>query len=151
MKIAVASDHRGYAVKEHIKDMLHQEGHVVEDFGCASSESCDYPKTGLPAAEAVARGDCDMGLLLCGTGIGMSIVANKVKGVLAALVHDELTAALARKHNGANILCLPADLVGEELIRRIVHVWLKTGFEGGRHERRVKEITDYEGRGAGSA
>jgi ribose 5-phosphate isomerase B len=144
MKIALSSDHRGFAAKEHVKEMLHRDGYETQDFGCHSSESCDYPDLGLAAAKAVAAGQCERGIFFCGTGIGMSIVANKVAGVRAALVHDELTAAFARKHNDANVLCLPADLLGEELTRRVVHVWLESHFEGGRHQRRVRKITEFE-------
>ncbi len=147
MKIALSSDHRGFTAKQHVHEVLQQEGHIVEDFGCASREVCDYPDMGLAAACAVATGGCDRGILFCGTGIGMSITANKVKGVRAAAVHDELTATLSRKHNDANILCLAADLMGEELIRRVIEVFLTTDFEAaGRHERRVRKIIDYENR-----
>jgi len=144
MRIALCSDHRGFEAKERIKAMLAGMGHEVADFGCSSPASCDYPEMALPGAESVARGEAELGIMMCGTGIGMSITANKVKGIRAALCHDELTAVLARKHNNANVLCLPADLVGEELIKRVVHVWLDTQFEGGRHSRRLDKITDFE-------
>jgi ribose 5-phosphate isomerase B len=145
MKIALSSDHRGFPAKQRIKETL-QKDHTIQDFGCDSTESCDYPDVGLAAAEAVARGECDRGILFCGTGIGMSITANKVKGVRAATVHDELTTMLSRKHNDANVLCLAADLMGEELIRRVVSIFLTTEFEGGRHKRRIHKITSYENR-----
>ena len=144
MNIAVGSDHRGYAAKQNTRDYLAAQGYTVADFGCDSNESCDYPDPGLAAAESVATGDNDAGILFCGTGIGMSIAANKVPGVRAALCHDELTAGLSRAHNNANVLCLPADLIGSELIKRVVDVWLRTRFEGGRHERRVHKIVEYE-------
>ncbi len=144
MKLAVSSDHRGYQAKECIKTMLERSGHQVSDFGCSAGSSCDYPDTAIPASQAVSRGEADAGILICGTGIGMSITANKIHGVRAALCHDELTAELSRKHNDANVLCLPADLIGEELIRRVVEVWLSTPFEAGRHERRIKKIADFE-------
>ena len=144
MRIALSSDHRGFAAKEKLKAMLIAIGHDVNDFGCPNPSSCDYPDTALPAATSVAKGDADMGIMMCGTGIGMSITANKVVGIRAALCHDELTAVLSRKHNNANVLCLPADLVGEELIKRMVHAWLDTHFEGGRHERRLSKISDFE-------
>ncbi|MFH0983256.1 MAG: ribose 5-phosphate isomerase B [Planctomycetota bacterium] len=128
MKIALSSDHRGFYAKERIKAMLIGMGHEVIDFGSSSTASCDYPDMALPAAEAIARGEAQSGIMMCGTGIGMSITANKVKGIRAALCHDELTTVLARKHNNANVLCLPADLVGEELMKRVVHVWLQTEF-----------------------
>lgn len=146
MRIAVSSDHRGFAAKQHVVEVLQRTNHEVEDFGCPSSQVCDYPDMGLAAASAVAEGRCDRGILLCGTGIGMSIAANKVRGVRAAAVHDELTATMSRKHNNANILCLAADLMGEELIRRVIEVFLNTDFEGGRHQRRIQKITDYENR-----
>ncbi len=153
MKIALSCDHRGFRAKERIKAMLMGMGCDVADFGCsaptdresgAAPSSCDYPDTALPAAISIAEGETDVGIMLCGTGIGMSITANKVKGIRAALCHDELTAVLSRKHNDANVLCLPADLVGEELMKRVVHVWLDTQFEGGRHERRLAKIAKYE-------
>lgn len=147
MKIAIASDHRGYSAKEQVTAFLTSGGHEVKDFGCASLESCDYPDHGIEAAEHVASGESEHGILFCGTGIGMSIAANKVAGIRAALCHDELTAELARRHNGANVLCLPADLLGTELMKRVVDVWLNTAFEGGRHERRVNKITAYESNG----
>ncbi|MCP4590398.1 MAG: ribose 5-phosphate isomerase B [bacterium] len=147
MKIALASDHRGFPAKERIGAMLTGMGHEVADFGCSSAASCDFPDTALPAAQSVADGENEGGILMCGTGIGMSIAAGKVRGIRAALCHDELTAELSRKHNNANILCLPADLVGEELIKRVVHVWLHTEFEGGRHARRLAKITEYENGG----
>jgi ribose 5-phosphate isomerase B len=147
MKIALSSDHRGFEAKERLAHHLTGAGYEVEDCGCDGVASCDYPDFGLKAAKRVADGDAALGILLCGTGIGMSITANKVHGVRAALCHDELTAQLARKHNDANVLCLPADLVGEELIKRLVDVWLETKFEGGRHERRVEKIRNYEENG----
>lgn len=144
MKIALGSDHRGYRAKEQVKSLLAGSGHEILEFGADSGNSYDYPDAALPAAQAVKDHTADCGILFCGTGIGMSITANKVAGVRAALCHDELAAEMARRHNDANVLCLPADMIGDELIRRIVSVWLKTPFEGGRHERRVTKITDYE-------
>ena len=144
MKIAVGCDHRGYRAKERIKAFLKDDGHEVRDFGCDSAASCDYPDQALPAALSVAKGDSEVAVLLCGTGLGMSITANKVRGIRAALCHDELTAHYARKHNNANVLCLPADLVGEGLLKLIVESWIGTGFEGGRHQRRIDKISRYE-------
>lgn len=144
MKVAIGSDHRGYAAKEKIKSMLASKGYEVLDLGTDSPSSCDYPDMAYPTCKAVTSGKAELGILLCGTGIGMSISANKVHGIRAACCHDELTAEMARRHNNANILCLPADLIGEELTRRIVDVYLNTGFEGGRHERRIKRIAEYE-------
>lgn len=144
MKIAIGSDHRGYEAKERIKALLQSMGVEVEDFGTHEKRACDYPDHGLAVAEAVARGAADRGVLFCGSGIGMSITANKVRGVRAALCHDELTAQMAARHNDANVLCLPADLVGDALMQGIVRVWLNTEFEGGRHARRVDKIRAYE-------
>ena len=144
MKVVIGSDHRGYAAKEKIKAMLSSKGYEVLDMGTDSPASCDYPDMAYPTCKAVTSGKAELGILLCGTGIGMSISANKVHGIRAACCHDELTAEMARRHNNANVLCLPADLIGEELTRRIVDVYLNTAFEGGRHERRIKRIAEYE-------
>jgi ribose 5-phosphate isomerase B len=142
MRIAVAADHRGHAVKEKVAVLLSEQGHEVLDMGTNSSKSCDYPNLAYPAARAVADGKAQFAVLVCGSGIGMSICANKIVGIRAALCHDELTAQMSRRHNNANILCLASDVLGEELIRRIVSSWLSTDFEpGGRHERRVRKIT----------
>lgn len=144
MKIAIGSDHRGYEAKERIKALLQGMGVEVADLGTHEKRSCDYPDHGLAVAEAVSHGEADRGILFCGSGIGMSITANKVRGVRAALCHDELTAQMAARHNDANVLCLPADLVGNALMRRIVEVWLKTPFEGGRHKTRIDKISEIE-------
>jgi len=141
MKIAIAADHRGHSVKERIVVLLNEQGHQVMDMGTNSSRSCDYPDIAYPAAKAVADGAVECAVLICGSGIGMDICANKVSGVRAALCHDELTAQMSRRHNRANVLCLASDVLGEELMRRIVLSWLSTEFEpGGRHERRVSKI-----------
>ncbi|MEW6253402.1 MAG: ribose 5-phosphate isomerase B, partial [Planctomycetota bacterium] len=134
----------GYAAKERIKAMLAGMGVEVTDHGTQGTAPCDYPDHGLAVAQAVASGAADRGVLFCGSGIGMSITANKVHGVRAALCHDELTAQMSRRHNDANILCLPADLVGDALMQGIVRMWLNTEFEGGRHARRVEKIVAYE-------
>ena len=147
MKVASGSDHRGLAAKVQIKRFLVDAGHSVSDFGCDTPASCDYPDMAFAVAKSVASGESDCGILLCGTGIGMSMTANKVCGIRAALCHDELTAEMSRRHNNANILCLPADLIGDELMRRVVDVWLQTEYEGGRHERRLKKLADYEASG----
>jgi len=142
MRIAVAADHRGHAVKEKVALLLSEQGHEVLDMGTNSAKSCDYPNLAYPAARAVADGKARFAVLVCGSGIGMSICANKIVGIRAALCHDELTAQMSRRHNNANVLCLASDVLGEELIRRIVSSWLSTDFEpGGRHERRVRKIT----------
>ena len=141
MKIALAADHRGHAAKERIAILLSEQGHEVLDMGTNSSKSCDYPDLAYPAAKAVADSKADFAVLICGSGIGMDICANKVDGVRAALCHDELTAQMSRRHNNANVLCLASDVLGEELMRRIVSSWLTTDFEpGGRHERRVRKM-----------
>ncbi|MEA3366530.1 MAG: ribose 5-phosphate isomerase B [Planctomycetota bacterium] len=140
MKIALGTDHRGYHVKERLKNFLLELGHVVADCGCPSDKSCDYPDYSIPPCLKVTRGQADRAVLLCGSGIGMTMTANKVAGIRAALCHDELTAEMSRRHNDANVLCLPADLLGDELIRRMIQVWLNTPFDGGRHARRVKKI-----------
>ena len=149
MKIALGADHRGFAAKNGILNFLREQGHEVIDFGTDSSKSCDYPDAALPASTAVRDGKCELGILFCGSGIGMSIAANKVHGIRAALCHDELTTEMARRHNNANVLCRPADLAGEALIRRIVEVWLKTPYEGGRHDRRIEKIADIENKQCG--
>jgi len=141
MRVAIAADHRGHAVKEKISVLVREQGHQVLDMGTNSSKSCDYPDIAYPAARAVADALADCAILICGNGIGMDICANKVTGIRAALCHDELTAQMSRRHNNANVLCLASDVLGEELMRRIVQGWLSTGFEGGgRHDRRVKKI-----------
>jgi len=141
MRIAIAADHRGHAVKEKITVLLHEQGHDVLDMGTNSAKSCDYPDLAYPAARAVADAQADRAILICGSGIGMDICANKVPGVRAALCNDELTAQMSRHHNNANVLCLASDVLGEELMRRIVTSWLTTEFEtGGRHERRVRKM-----------
>ena len=144
MNVALASDHRGFHTKGLIKDFLQVAGHSVVDFGCDNPSSCDYPDMAISGAKSVASGEAERGIFLCGTGIGTSIAANKVRGIRAALCHDELTAELSRRHNDANVLCLPADLLGEELVRRVVDVWLRTEYEQGRHARRLQKIADYE-------
>ena len=141
MRIAVGSDHAGYALKSTIVDHLTAGGHDVVDLGAESAEvSVDYPMYGHAVGEAVAEGRAERGVCVCGSGIGMSIAANKVRGVRAALVHDELTAEMSRSHNDANVVCMSADLLGQKLIEKIVEIWLTTPFQGGRHERRVKKI-----------
>ncbi len=144
MKISIGSDHRGFEAKERIKAIVRELGVEVVDHGTDSRNSCDYPDRGFAVAGDVANNRADFGILFCGIGIGMSIVANKVAGVRAALCHDELTVQLSRRHNNANILCLPADLVGDALMQSMVRTWLETEFEGGRHKRRVDKIETYE-------
>lgn len=144
MKLAIGADHRGVGATRQLADRLRSQGHTVSLLGNLSGETCDYPDPAFAVGSAVARGDADMGILLCGSGIGMSIAANKIKGVRAALVHDELTAEMSRGHNDANIICMSADLLGQRLIEKIVDIWLATPFQGGRHDRRVKKIAAIE-------
>ncbi len=144
MKIALGSDHRGYEVKRRVAALLAGMGHEVIDAGPASKDSVDYPDFAFQVAEVVGSGRAERGILVCGTGIGMCIAANKVAGVRAAPCHDSITAEMSRRHNDANLLCLSADLLGEELIDRMVRIWLETQFEGGRHARRVEKIRQYE-------
>ncbi len=144
MRIVIGSDHRGYMVKGNLIGRLTAIGHQVHDVGPRSSQSVDYPDYGSQVALQVASGQAERGILLCGSGIGMCIVANKVPGVRAATCHDEVTAELSRRHNDVNVLCMSADLLGEQMIYRIVDVWLKTEFEAGRHARRVNKITTLE-------
>ena len=143
--IAIASDHGGYALKEHIKAYLAAKGIPCQDFGTHSTDSCDYPVFGKAAAEAVASGQCEKGIVICTTGIGISITANKVKGIRCALCADSLSAEMTRRHNDANMLAMGAGIVGSNLAERIVDVFLATEFEGGRHARRVGLITQMEG------
>ena len=144
MKIAIACDHGGYELKETLKAHLAALGHQVEDFGTNSTDSCDYPDFAVPAAERVAGGDCDRGVLICTTGIGMSIAANKVRGIRCALCHDPLSASLTRRHNDTNVLAMGAGIIGPSLAKEILEVWLTTEFEGGRHQRRVDKIMAQE-------
>lgn len=144
MRIAVASDHRGFTVKGKILTLLRDLGHEALDFGPESPESVDYPDYAGKVAQAVADKDVDRGILICGTGMGMCIVANKFRGVRAAPCHDDLTAEMSRLHNDANVLCLSADLLGDRLVNRMVDIWLKTDFEGGRHARRLEKIAWFE-------
>jgi len=144
MKIAIACDHRGYTVKQRIVAQVMDRGHEVMDFGTDNPKPCDYPDFAIPAAKAVALSQADRGILIDGSGIGMSIIANKIPGVRAAICHDELTAEISRRHNNANILCFAADLLGDELIRRIIDAWLLTPFEQGRHSRRVEKLAALE-------
>jgi ribose 5-phosphate isomerase B len=142
--IAIASDHGGYALKEHIKAYLAAKGITCTDFGTDSTDSCDYPVFGKAAAEAVASGQCTKGIVICTTGIGISITANKVKGIRCALCADSLSAEMTRRHNNANVLAMGAGIVGPNLAERIVDTFLTTEFEGGRHERRVNLISAME-------
>ena len=142
--IALGSDHGGFPLKERVKAYLDKEGIPYQDYGCHSTDSCDYPIYGKAAAEAVASGACDKGIVICTTGIGISIAANKVKGIRCALCSEPLSAEMTRRHNDANMLAMGAGMVGPNLAERIVEVFLRTEFEGGRHARRVGLITAME-------
>jgi ribose 5-phosphate isomerase B len=144
MRIAIGSDHRGYQIKNKVIQLLKQMNHEVIDFGTNGPESVDYPDIAGSVAELVSRGEADRGILICGTGLGMCIAANKFSGVRAATCHDDLTAEMSRRHNDVNVLCLSADMLGERLIDRMVEIWLKTAFEGGRHARRIEKIAELE-------
>lgn len=145
MKIALGCDHGGYDLKQHVIKVLERLGHEAEDFGCFSKESCDYPDFGAAAAKAVAEGKCDRGIVICTTGIGISIAANKIKGIRCAHCADALQAELTRRHNNANMLALGAGFTGKNMAERIVEVFLSTEFEGGRHARRVDKVMALEG------
>lgn len=145
MKIALGCDHGGYELKQHIKMVLEKLGHEAEDFGCSSKESCDYPDFGAAAARAVAEGSCDRGIVICTTGIGISITANKVKGVRCAHCADCLQAEMTRRHNDANMMAIGAGFTGPNMAGRMVEVFLSTEFEGGRHARRVEKMMAIEG------
>jgi len=144
MKVAIASDHRGVEVKQKVQALVKELGHEPVDCGPSGIESVDYPDYASKVAEAVSTGQVDRGILICGTGIGMCITANKFPGVLAAPCHDELTAQMSRLHNNSNVLCISADLLGDKLINRMVEIWLNTEFEGGRHARRLEKIRQIE-------
>lgn len=145
MRIAIAGDHRGFELKKRLITSLTRLGHTVDDMGAHGPESCDYPDLAFVVAEAVGQGKDDRGILICGTGIGMCMAANKVLGVRAANCHDLITAELCRRHNDANVLCLSGDLLGEDLVERLVRTWLITDFEtNSRHSRRVDKIMQYE-------
>ena len=144
MKIAIGADHAGFKLKESVKGFLKTLNVFVTDFGTNSEERVDYPDYAIPVAEAVAKKEFDFGILICGTGIGMSITANKVKGIRAALCNELFTAHCSKEHNNANVLCMGGRIVGEELANEIVKTWLYSEFQGGRHQRRVKKIKEYE-------
>ena len=144
MIIAVGSDHRGFETKELIKAIVVQMGNECIDVGTSDNHPVDYPDQAYDAALAVKEKRAHLAILACGTGIGMSITANKVDGIRAALCHDELSAEISRQHNDANVLCISADLTGEVLLRKIVEVWLTGNFRGGRHQRRVDKISAIE-------
>ncbi len=144
MKIAIGSDHGGLALKKVIKPFLIEQGHEVVDFGTNSPDSCDYPVYGQQVGEAVSFGNCDRGIAICGTGLGISMAVNKVPGIRGALCTNEFMAEMSREHNNANVLVLGARVLGEGLALRIVKIWLETEFGGDRHQRRIDGITAIE-------
>lgn len=144
MKISLGCDHGAFDLKEHVKEYLTQMGHEVVDCGTYSTDSCDYPIFAKAAAEKVASGECERGIVMCTTGVGISISANKVKGVRCALCSEPLSAEMTRRHNDANMLAMGAALIGRNMADRIVEVFLNTEFEGGRHQRRVDLMMDIE-------
>ncbi len=144
MKIAVGSDHRGFEAKEMVKSIVTQMGHEFSDMGTTDNRPMDYPDIAYLVAIGVSKGEVDRGILICSTGIGMCIAANKVDGVRAALCHDEFTAGVSRVHNDSNVLCFGADQSGEVMLRKMVETWLSSNFSIGRHERRVAKIQAIE-------
>lgn len=144
MKIIIGSDHGGYELKKTMLEFLQEQGHQTTDAGCYSPDSVDYPDIAFPLCESVANGQYDCGILICGTGIGMSICANKVKGIRCALCSEPVSAELTRRHNNSNVLALGARIIGTEMAKSIVKTFLSTGFDGGRHENRVNKIKAYE-------
>ncbi len=144
MKIAIGNDHAGYALKQELKRTLQEQGYDVVDYGCYSDTPVDYPIYGKKVGEAIASGECERGILICGTGIGISLAANKIKGIRCAACSEPLSAELSRRHNNANIVAIGARIIGPAVAEAIVEVFLKTEFEGGRHERRVNLISDIE-------
>lgn len=144
MKISMGSDHGAFAMKEHLKQYLTEQGHQVVDCGTYSTDSCDYADFAKAAAQLVASGDCDRGIVMCTTGVGISIAANKVRGIRCALCSEPYSAEMTRRHNDANMLAMGGALIGPNMADRIVDVFLGTEFEGGRHERRVGKIMAIE-------
>lgn len=142
--IAIGSDHGGYALKVHILKYLEEKGYAYKDYGTFDDKSVDYPDYALPVAQAVAGGEAERGILICGTGIGIGIAANKVPGIRAALCHDSFSARASREHNNANILTMGERVIGPGLALDIVDIWLHTDFTGGRHKTRIDKIADIE-------
>ncbi|MEX0939034.1 MAG: ribose 5-phosphate isomerase B [Pirellulales bacterium] len=150
MRIAIGSDHRGFNLKTKVSAYLDEKGHEIQDIGTCSSDCVDYPDIAAQVGEKVSRQEVDRGILICGSGIGMAIVANKFAGVRAAPCYDELTAEMSRRHNDLNVLCLSSDMLGERLVDRLVDIWIMTEFEGGRHARRVEKICQIEQQQSGA-
>ncbi|NBI70529.1 ribose 5-phosphate isomerase B [Clostridiaceae bacterium] len=146
MRVAIGNDHSAVELKEIIADYVRELGHEVVNLGTDSTQSCDYPLYGEKVGRAVVSGKADLGIAICGTGLGISLAANKVKGVRACVCSEPYTARMSRLHNNANVLCFGARVVGSELAKMITQVWLETEFEGGRHQRRVDQIMEIEGK-----
>lgn len=146
-RVAIGSDHAGYQLKQQLAEHLREAGHEVDDLGTHSEESVDYPEYGALVARTVVSGDADYGVCVCGTGIGIGIAANKVKGARAAVVHDATSARMARQHNDANVVCVGARLTGPQAAADAVDAFLGAEFEGGRHQRRIDEISELEREG----
>ena len=144
MRISIGSDHRGFNLKSKIHDLLGESGHEVVDLGTNTTESCDYPDIGMAVAKSVSCGESERGILVCGTGIGMAITANKFDRVRAATCNDEVTAEMCRRHNDVNVLCLSGDMLGERNVDNLLRIWLETEFDGGRHARRLEKISQFE-------
>jgi ribose 5-phosphate isomerase B len=144
MRVALGSDHAGWDIKEELKRYMSINKIEYKDFGCYNEESCDYPDYTVKVCEAVLSGQFDRGVLVCGTGIGMSIAANKIRGIYAALVDNTLSAERSRTHNDSNVLVLPGKLIGNGLADEILRIWLDAKYEGGRHDKRIKKIKDIE-------
>lgn len=142
--IALASDHVGLALKKVVMELLEEKGLAYRDFGTYTTERCDYPVYGAAAAQAVAGGECDRGIVICGTGIGISLAANKIRGIRCVVCSEPYSAKLSRQHNNTNMLAMGSRVVGEDLARMIAAVWLETPFEGGRHQRRVEQLAELE-------
>ncbi len=146
MRVAIGNDHSAVELKEIIADYVRELGHEAINLGTDSTQSCDYPLYGEKVGRAVVSGEADLGIAICGTGLGISLAANKVKGVRACVCSEPYTARMSRLHNNANVLCFGARVVGSELAKMITQVWLETEFEGGRHQRRVDQIMEIEGK-----
>lgn len=144
MQISIGSDHRGFELKSRLLQLLQNSGHDVSDEGTIGSQSVDYPDFASTVAQRISNAEAERGILICSTGIGMCIAANKFRGVRAAICYDELTAEMSRRHNDANVLCLSGDLLGSDRAARMVDIWLNTPFEGGRHARRVEKILGFD-------
>ena len=142
--LAIGCDHGGFELKNHIENHLKDRGIEFKDFGTFSEESCDYPDIAKPVCESIVSGECEKGILICGTGIGMSIAANKIKGIRAAHVTDAYSAKMTKMHNDANVICLGGRITGRELAFMIVDMWLDSEFMGGRHQKRIDKISDME-------